>query len=293
MTNCRRLHAWLTLLRPPNLFTVPGDVVAGFFLAGGAAGLGRLPLLVGASLALYAAGLLLNDWFDLERDRRERPERPLPSGAVSDDAALATAFALVAAGLILAAIAGAGSLATAAALAGLIALYNGAARKFPPAGFLAMGLCRGANVMLGASVAFPALPVPAIAAALVATIYIALVTAAAHKETERPPGPFLRWSLPAVVGAGLLFMLLLSGILWIGVVVSIVAVGSVLQVAAGLRPDLPAREIPRKVGALLRCLIPLQTAFVLVAAPAALLPAAILYALWPVAWLAGRKFYGS
>ena len=69
-----RLRAWLALLRPPNLFTVPGDLVAGFAVAGGiGAGLWpRLPWVVAASLLLYASGLLLNDWCDRDIDAQER-----------------------------------------------------------------------------------------------------------------------------------------------------------------------------------------------------------------------------
>ena len=45
----------------------------------------------------YTAGMILNDVADLEVDRRERPERPLPSGAVSRTA-LAAFGALTGAG---------------------------------------------------------------------------------------------------------------------------------------------------------------------------------------------------
>ncbi len=43
--------------------------------------------LVAASTLLYASGVVLNDVFDLRRDARERPERPLPSRRVSLPAA--------------------------------------------------------------------------------------------------------------------------------------------------------------------------------------------------------------
>ena len=42
-----------------------------------------LLLLAAASSLLYAAGVVLNDVFDLEIDRHERPERPIPSGRIS------------------------------------------------------------------------------------------------------------------------------------------------------------------------------------------------------------------
>ena len=54
-----------------------------------------------AVVALYAAGMVLNDVCDVELDRRERPERPLPSGDVSVAAAALAGVALLAAGVAL------------------------------------------------------------------------------------------------------------------------------------------------------------------------------------------------
>ena len=71
---------WLRLLRFPNLFTVPGDPLAGFFLAGAAAPPGNALLAVGAALCFYVCGLVLNDLVDVGEDARERPGRPLPAG---------------------------------------------------------------------------------------------------------------------------------------------------------------------------------------------------------------------
>ena len=45
------------------------------------------------------AARVLNDVFDLEIDRKERPERPLPSGLVSRSAAARFGFALLAGGI--------------------------------------------------------------------------------------------------------------------------------------------------------------------------------------------------
>src|SRR5687768_2365240 len=80
-----RRRAWLQLLRAPNLFTVPGDPLAGYLLATQLLALPgdlRVALAIGASFCFYSAGLMLNDLLDLREDRRDRPERPLPSGAV-------------------------------------------------------------------------------------------------------------------------------------------------------------------------------------------------------------------
>ena len=71
-----RLLAFLELLRLPNVFTAIADVVMGFLLvAWTVSGPDWPPLVwaVAASTALYLAGMVLNDLFDLEVDRRERP----------------------------------------------------------------------------------------------------------------------------------------------------------------------------------------------------------------------------
>ena len=79
-TRPSKFRTWLQLFRAPNLFTAPGDPLAGYLLANFGAGIdGTLPLVIIACLLFYGAGLLLNDFADLEEDRRDRPSRPLPS----------------------------------------------------------------------------------------------------------------------------------------------------------------------------------------------------------------------
>ena len=147
-----RARGWLALLRPPNLFTVPGDIVAGWFLAGGTcADPGRAAFLGGASLCIYSAGLVLNDLADAETDRRERPGRPIPSGRVSRRAAVSATLVLTAGGLGLAAAAGMTSLCVGGGLVALVVFYDLAAKRVPVLGPVVMGACRGANVVLGAS----------------------------------------------------------------------------------------------------------------------------------------------
>ena len=102
-----RLHAWLQLVRLPNLFTVPGDPLVGYVLAlwtlhgpePTPISLGQALWVVLASVTLYAGGLISNDLFDLEEDRRDRPERPLPSGRVSVRSALVAAIVMFIGGI--------------------------------------------------------------------------------------------------------------------------------------------------------------------------------------------------
>jgi 4-hydroxybenzoate polyprenyltransferase len=201
------LTPWFRLARLPNLLTVPGDPVAGFLLAAAFAPRppDPLPLVAaaGASLCLYLFGLILNDLVDIETDRRERPDRPLPAGEITVPQARMAAVAMALSGLNLALVAGGPALYTAAALSGLIFLYNAALKRVPVAGVLTMGLCRGASLLLGACAA--GLDVsrcacgwvdaaPALLAAAGLTVYVAAFSALAKREMEpgKPQGA-VRW----------------------------------------------------------------------------------------------------
>jgi 4-hydroxybenzoate polyprenyltransferase len=148
------VFAWMQLLRVPNLFTVPGDPLAGFLLAGAVVPELRASIWHGleaaaASLFLYAAGLVHNDLCDLAEDRIERPGRPLPSGRISLRAARTVAWLLMLLGLCFAALACWASLAVAVVLVGTIWVYNRYAKREPVFGPLMMGLCRGLSLLLG------------------------------------------------------------------------------------------------------------------------------------------------
>ena len=67
----------------------------------GAADAWLLAVLLASSSFLYMAGVVLNDFFDLELDLRERPDRPLPSGRISPRAALRLGLALMFSGALL------------------------------------------------------------------------------------------------------------------------------------------------------------------------------------------------
>ncbi len=196
---------WFRLLRLPNLLTVPGDPAAGFLLAAAGAVEPPRPLALaaaaGASLCLYAFGLVLNDMLDLETDRRERPDRPLPAGEITVHQARMAAIALALSGLNLALVAGRLPLYAAAALAALIALYNAWLKRIRGAGVAALGLCRGLSLLLGAAAARPELfakegaqAAPVWIAAAGLAFYVAAFSAVARHETdpEKPMGP-VRW----------------------------------------------------------------------------------------------------
>ena len=112
-------------------------------------------LLVGSSALLYTAGMVLNDVFDVAKDTAERPQRPIPSGRISLEAARTLGWTLLITGVVLAAAVTAlrdnpAPAVVSVLLAIMVVLYDGPLKRTPVAP-LAMGACRFLNVMLGLS----------------------------------------------------------------------------------------------------------------------------------------------
>jgi 4-hydroxybenzoate polyprenyltransferase len=194
------LRAFLELVRPPNIATALGDVLAGFAVANLANG-ARLPWLLAASACLYAGGVVLNDVFDRHLDARERPERPLPSGRVRTRDAAALGAGLLAAGVAAAAVARPASGLVAVGLAAAVLIYDGVAKPWAVLGPLTMGACRGLNLALGMTAGSGVLA-DAWALCLIPAAYIAGITLLSRGEVTgaRGSGPAVA---AAVVGAAI------------------------------------------------------------------------------------------
>ena len=147
------IKPYLQLVRLPNLFTAAADSLAGFLLAAGSLHDPRrwLPLCA-ASMAIYAGGIALNDVFDFEVDKAERPGRPLPSGRVSRRFAMVLGATSLLAGVLLASSVSNVSGIVAMLLVCAVLLYD-AGMKRTLLGPEMMGACRGLNLLLGLSVA--------------------------------------------------------------------------------------------------------------------------------------------
>ena len=79
----KKALAYLQIMRFPNIFTAIADVTAGCLIVlGSDAQWAPLIALAISTSAIYAAGCVLNDICDRQIDAKERPERPIPSGAV-------------------------------------------------------------------------------------------------------------------------------------------------------------------------------------------------------------------
>lgn len=104
MNSCN-FKNYLLLIRLPNLFTLPSNIILGFVLVSTftmtITSVIQILMLVTISILLYCVGLVLNDLFDYEVDKKERPNRPLASGKISKKAAIILVTILAAISLIL------------------------------------------------------------------------------------------------------------------------------------------------------------------------------------------------
>ncbi len=86
----KTFSGWLRLIRFPEIFSVPGDVIALFLLTGGQVHW-KLFVLAAAGIFAFIAGAVLNALADMEKDCAKHTDYPLPSGAVSPRVAVAAA----------------------------------------------------------------------------------------------------------------------------------------------------------------------------------------------------------
>ncbi|MBT3631041.1 MAG: geranylgeranylglycerol-phosphate geranylgeranyltransferase [Candidatus Marinimicrobia bacterium] len=92
---------WITILRPLNLLQATLAVVLTTAFLGEMEQVHNLVLLVLSVITINAGGNIINDIYDLKIDRINRPDRPLPSGAMSVAQARIYLIFLFAAGILL------------------------------------------------------------------------------------------------------------------------------------------------------------------------------------------------
>lgn len=204
----RRLFAYAQLVRLPNVFTALADICLGA-LATGALPNHWLPcaLLLLASTCLYGGGMVWNDFFDVEQDRRERPDRPIPSGRVSRRAAARFGTLLLLVGFLAGSVSGWRETGLrlypallSGGLVGAILLYDQWLKR-TWAGPLSMGLCRFLNVLLGFSLAEES---AGVYPALIVGLYVVGVTWFARTEAGRSSRAALKRAAAVMLAALLL-----------------------------------------------------------------------------------------
>jgi 4-hydroxybenzoate polyprenyltransferase len=153
---------YLRLIRTPNLFTVPSNILAGYFAVVpiGEVDIGQLLSIIFSSIFLYVSGIVLNDYVDIKVDRNERPDRPLVSGHIHKRNALVLVVGSIVASNFLAFTVSWVSLLISALLTAVIIAYNIHLKGGIVTNPLSMGSARFLNVVLGGSPAIVLLPVP-------------------------------------------------------------------------------------------------------------------------------------
>jgi 4-hydroxybenzoate polyprenyltransferase len=282
------------LVRAPAALTVPGDVLAGAAAARSAPGpavarpaLARSPVArpavagtIASSVCLYWAGMALNDVADRGLDAVERPERPIPSGAVSARAAFGAAIGLSIAGLGLAAAAGGRrGLRIALPLTCVIWSYD-FVLKPTAAAPAAMAAARSLNVLAGAA---PGRTRQAVPAAVIIGAHTAAVTLLSRQEVHPRSAavPCLTLATTGVIGAVAAGRGLLPGLL------SAAYCGSYGRAQLGAIRHLSVPTVRAAVAAGIHGLIPLQAA--LIAARGSSCAALAVAGLLPLARRLGRR----
>lgn len=157
-------NPYLKLLRIPNIFTVPGDIILGFLIALAvfeSASMGSsdiikvdLIILIFSSITIYLGGLVSNDLFDIKIDKIERPNRPLSSGKVQKKHAIILLICLFSIGFLLSLLVNLVAAGVCGALILSIVLYNyklksGVLRPFVMGGIRSLNIFYGFSSLFG------------------------------------------------------------------------------------------------------------------------------------------------
>jgi hypothetical protein len=227
-----RFRDWAQLVRIPNTLTASADALAGFSIV---AGVWRpadiIPLLAIslASIALYWAGMVLNDVNDIEKDKREGRKGPLVDDRISWSVARQAGWGLLLGGVVLATFAGVITTSwtepSRVSANSLSALYPGACSILLAASIVVydspckstflgpwiMGLCRASNLVMGMALGCTVVDSPAMTLSLLGNamwmlplghgLFVVGLTFAARKEAklfQSKPLLAASWSLSLV-----------------------------------------------------------------------------------------------
>lgn len=216
------VRQYLLLIRVPNLFTVPSNILAGYFatISTANADVDQLLSLIVSSVLLYVSGIVLNDYFDINVDRKERPSRPLASGRITKRSALLLAVISIVAGNILALSVSWTSFIISGSLTLVIFAYNYRLKRNAISNPLAMGSARFLNVVLGGSPALGLVLTNDLILFFVGYclfLYIAAISLLSRKEVSDTIIFFSRSSwIPIVLSASTIVLIIVS-ILVVGI----------------------------------------------------------------------------
>jgi geranylgeranylglycerol-phosphate geranylgeranyltransferase len=196
------MNPYIALTRPGNAILTAVAVIAGAFIAKGPEDIlvfqTEIAICCISAMMLVGGGNALNDYNDRESDKKNHPERPIPSGKISAENALNFAQILLGLGLVILIFALDNKMPFVIALLGIITLiaYENGLKAAGIAGNIAVGLMSGAVFLYaGMAVNDPGPTIWMVGLAILATITREIV-----KDIQDLEGDKDRFTLPAKIG---------------------------------------------------------------------------------------------
>ena len=144
---------YLQLVRLPGIFTAFSNVLIGYFFSFTFnSEIFLLPYLLTTSGMLFCSGMIFNDYFDYNLDKKERSFRPLASGKISKKNALLIGFIFLLLANISASFLGFDSLIISLILTCAILFYNFKLKSISFLGIINLSIIRMLNILLGFSI---------------------------------------------------------------------------------------------------------------------------------------------
>jgi geranylgeranylglycerol-phosphate geranylgeranyltransferase len=201
MSGVERVRGALELTRPGNALAAGALSFTGAFVAVA----GSLPPLAvaGAVVATVAAtggGNAINDYFDREIDRVNRPDRPIPRGAVSERGALAVSIALFALAAGTAVTLPTPALAIAGVNLAALVAYTRLFKGTPGGGNVVVAGLTGSTFLFGSAAVGAGFPLAVVVLAVLAAV--ATLAREIVKDVEDLPGDRAEGlvTLPVAIG---------------------------------------------------------------------------------------------
>jgi geranylgeranylglycerol-phosphate geranylgeranyltransferase len=144
------MKPYITLIRPVNFIITALSIFVACLLAGGTQQ--QMIFMVFASLGgalIGSGGMVINDIFDVEIDRINKPERPIPSGAVDRYDAMMFYGGLTGAGMIMAAYTTRPAFIIAFIAVPMIVMYSKVFKGTPLLGNMLVGALTGLAFIFG------------------------------------------------------------------------------------------------------------------------------------------------
>lgn len=154
--------AYVTIIRPLNCLMAAFAVYVASLIAGAPFGMPVIYALISTFL-ICAGGMVINDYFDVEIDRVNKPARPIPSGKISKTKALIFSVALSIAGIAVSYLINIVSFAVAILASALLILYAWRLKKVMLVGHLNVSMLVALTFIYGGLINLNYLPVLSLA----------------------------------------------------------------------------------------------------------------------------------